>query len=134
MIKVQNQKGIAAVTKKKETVDEFMTKLDHPRKAEVQAVRDIIKGVDQNITEEIKWNAPSFSYKDYIATFNLRATQHVHLIFHNPAIASVKSEILEGDYPDRRMTYFADMDDVKAKQNALEYVVRELMKTMDKTG
>jgi uncharacterized protein YdhG (YjbR/CyaY superfamily) len=132
MIKAQNQKGIAAVTKKKETVDEFMAKLDHPRKAEVQAVRDIIKSVDQNITEEIKWSAPSFSYKDYIATFNLRATQHVHLIFHNPAIASINSEILEGDYPDRRMTYFSDMADVKAKQPALEYIVKVLLKTMDK--
>jgi uncharacterized protein YdhG (YjbR/CyaY superfamily) len=117
---------------KKETVDEFMAKLDHPLKAEVQAIREIIKGVNPNITEQIKWVAPSFSYKDYIATFNLRATQHVHLIFHNPAIASVKSDILEGDYRDRRMTYFSSMDDVKAKQAALEYVVNELIKLMDK--
>src|SRR5262245_40733296 len=116
---------------KKETVDEFMAKLEHPFKAEVQAIREIIKGVNPSITEEIKWVAPSFSYKNYIATFNLRAQQHVHLIFHNPAIASIKSDILQGDYPDRRMTYFSSMDDVKAKQAALEYVVNELIKAMD---
>jgi uncharacterized protein YdhG (YjbR/CyaY superfamily) len=119
------------MAKKRETVDDYMSRLDHPFKAEVQAVREIIKGVNPNITEQVKWNAPSFSYKDYIATFNLRAQQHVHLIFHNPAIASIRSELLEGDYPDRRMTYFADMDDVKAKQAALEYVVNELVKAMD---
>lgn len=118
--------------KNKETVDEFMDKLDHPFKAEVQAVREIIKGVNQNITEQIKWNAPSFSYKDYIATFHLHAKQHVHLIFHNPAIASIKSEILEGNYPDRRMVYFSDMNDVKAKKTALEHVVKELVNVMDK--
>ena len=117
--------------KSKETVDEYMDKLDHPLKAEVQAVRDIIKGVSPHITEQVKWNAPSFSYKDYIATFNLRATHHVHLIFHNPDIASIHNPILEGDYPDRRMTYFTDMNDVNAKRDALEEVVRTLVQRMD---
>jgi uncharacterized protein YdhG (YjbR/CyaY superfamily) len=117
--------------KNKETVDEFMDKLDHPFKAEVQAVREIIKGVHPGITEQIKWSAPSFRYKDYIATFNLRASQHVHLIFHNPAIASIQSEILEGDYRDRRMTYFVDMNDVEAKKSALEQVVKALIQVMD---
>jgi uncharacterized protein YdhG (YjbR/CyaY superfamily) len=105
--------------------------LDHPLKAEVEAVRDIIKGVDPRITEQVKWNAPSFSYKDYIATFNLRAQQHVHLIFHNPDIASIQSEILEGNYPDRRMTYFMDRQDVEARRPALEYVVKSLIQRMD---
>jgi hypothetical protein len=117
--------------KPKETVDEYMAKLDHPYKAEVEAVRAIIKGVNPKIVEEVKWNAPSFSYKDYIATFNLRATQHVHLIFHNPAIASIQSDILRGEYPDRRMVYFADMQDVEAKKTQIEYVVRSLIETMD---
>ena len=120
-----------ATKKPKETVDEFMVKLDHPLKAEVQALRDIIKGVSPSITEQIKWNAPSYRYKDYIATFNLRATQHVHLIFHNPAIASIQSDILEGDYPDRRMVYFADMNDVTARKTALEQVVNKLVNLMD---
>jgi uncharacterized protein YdhG (YjbR/CyaY superfamily) len=120
-----------AMAKKTENVESYMEKLDHPLKAEVQALRDIIKGVNENITEQIKWNAPSYRYKDYIATFNLRATHHVHLIFHNPVIASIESEILEGNYPDRRMVYFTDMNDVNAKKAAVEYVVQELMKRMD---
>ena len=118
--------------RQQETVDTFMEKLDHPFKAEVQAIREIIKDVHPNITEEIKWNAPSFSYLDYLVTFNLRPTHHVHMIFHNPNIASIESEILEDDYPDRRMAYFASMDEVKAKRDALEYVVNELVKVMDK--
>ena len=121
------------MAKKKESVDEYMARLEHPFKAEVQVLRDIIKGVSSHIAEEVKWNAPSYRYKDYICTFNLRATQHVHLIFHNPNIASIHSDILEGNYPDRRMTYFASMDDVKAKQAALEYVVRTLVDGMDKS-
>ncbi len=116
---------------KMEQVDEFMQKLDHPLKAEVQQVREIIKGVNKGITEEIKWNAPSFSYKGYMVTFNLRARQHVHLIFHNPEVVHLKSAILEGDYPTRRMTYFADMKDVQTKKAELIRVVKQLVKVMD---
>ena len=120
--------------KPKQTPDEFMASLDHPFKAEVQTLRDIIKGVHPEITEQVKWNAPSFSYKDYLATFNLRATQHVHLVFHNPQIAQIKSAILEGNYPDRRMAYFADMEDVHARKAALEDVIRGLIALMDQSA
>jgi uncharacterized protein YdhG (YjbR/CyaY superfamily) len=73
--------------KKKVAVQEFIDTLDHPLKSEVQRIRETIKGVNPDITEEIKWNAPSFSYKgNYLVTFNLRATQHVHLVFHNSEI------------------------------------------------
>jgi hypothetical protein len=112
-------------------VDTFMDELDHPFKAEVQAVREIILNVDQNITQEVKWKAPSFSYKGYMATFNLWAREHVHLIFHNGAILSNESGLLEGNYPDRRMVYFKDMGDVKSKRVALEGLIRQWIKLMD---
>lgn len=115
----------------KQTVDEFMEQLDHPFKAEVQAVRAIILGVSPSITEQIKWNAPSFRQKDYIATFNLWAQDCVHLVFHNPRIAGIRIKILEGHYPDRRMVYFYDMQDVHEKRAELEAVVRELVTLMD---
>jgi uncharacterized protein YdhG (YjbR/CyaY superfamily) len=110
-------------------VNEFMDKLDHPFKAEVQVVRDIIKGVDKDIAEEVKWKAPSFNYKgEYLVTFNLREEKRIHLVFHNPMIARVKSELLEGDYADRRMVYFVNMQDVKANKSALEKVLKGLIK------
>ena len=112
-------------------VDEYMAQLDHPLKAEVQALRALIKSVSPNITEEVKWVAPSFSYKGYLATFNLRARQHVHLIFHNGAILGDKSGLLQGDYKDRRMAYFTDMADVQAKQAALVKAIKTWIKLMD---
>jgi hypothetical protein len=117
---------------KTDEVDAFMQTLDHSFKAEVQAMRKIIKGVNKNITEQIKWAAPSFSYKGYMVTFNLWAKQHVHLVFHNGAILSNKSGLLEGDYPDRRMAYFSSMKDIKAKQPALEAAIKEWVKLKDK--
>jgi hypothetical protein len=112
-------------------VDAYLAELDHPLKAEVQALRDIIKGVHPSITEEVKWVAPSFSYKGYLATFNLRARQHVHLIFHNGAILGDTSGLLQGEYVDRRMAYFTDMDDVRAKAGALVKCIERWIKLMD---
>ena len=116
---------------KTEEVNEFMEKLDHPFKAEVQAVRNIIKNMNSDITEQIKWAAPSFSYKGYMVTFNLWAKQHVHLVFHNGAILSNENGLLHGDYPDRRMAYFSGMDEVLAKKSALEDAVAKWVKLKD---
>src|SRR5215216_882385 len=114
-------------------VDEFIHKLDHPFKAEVQAIRDIIKNVNKDITEEIKWNAPSFRYKgEYLVTINLWEKGHIHLVFHNPMISKVKSKLLEGDYDHRRMAYFYDKKDVKTKKSTLEKVLKDLIKLQKK--
>jgi len=110
-------------------VDAFMKELDHPLKAEVETIRGIIKGVNKDITEEIKWKAPSFSYEGkYLMTFNLRDRKRIHLVFHNPMIPRIKSHLLEGDYVDRRMTYFANMKDIRANKAELERVLKQLVK------
>lgn len=110
-------------------VDEFMEKLDPPLKEEVQTIRDIIKNVNKDITEEIKWKAPSFSYNgEYLVTFNLWEKEHIHLVFHNPEISKVKSKLLEGDYDHRRMGHFSDKDDIKTKKAVLEKVLKDLIK------
>ena len=112
-----------------EEVNEFMDELNHPLKAEVGMIRAIIKNVNKDITEQIKWKAPSFSYQcEYLVTFNLRTIEYIHLVFHNPMIAQVLSKLLEGDYKDRRMAYFADTNDIKAKKPILEKALKDLIK------
>ena len=111
------------------SVDAFMAALDHPMKAEVQTVRAIIQGVDPRITEEIKWNAPTFSYKGYLVTLDLHAPQ-LRLVFHNGAILADPEGILKGAWPDRRLTTLASMAEVEACRAALEGVVREWIRVM----
>ena len=123
------KKKKASPVSRTDKVDEFLENPSHPLKAEVEAVRSIIKGVNKYINEEIKWKAPSFNYKgEYLVTFNLRDEKRVHLVFHNPMISKVKSKLLEGDYADRRMAYFADMQDIMAKKSALEKALKDLIK------
>ena len=108
-----------------EQVIDWMNKLEHPLKAEIDAVRKIIKESDNTIHERIKWNASSYYTSADIVTFNHRATEHVHLIFHHPAIVKIKSTLLEGDYKDRRMVYLPDMKAVKANKKELQRIVKE---------
>ena len=110
-----------------------MDSLDHPFKAEVQMVREIIKSVNKDITEQIKWNAPSFSYKgESLVTFNLWEKKRIHLVFHNPMISKVKSQLLEGDYDHRRMAYFADQSAIQAKRPTLEKALKDLIRLQNK--
>jgi uncharacterized protein YdhG (YjbR/CyaY superfamily) len=114
-------------------VDAYMKKLKHPFKTEVEMIRKIIKGVNRDIAEQVKWEAPSFSYHgEYLVTFNLRERERIHLVFHNPMIAKVKSRLLEGDYHHRRMAYFLGKSDIKAKQAALVKALKDLIKLQKK--
>jgi uncharacterized protein YdhG (YjbR/CyaY superfamily) len=111
-------------------VDKFMADLKHPLKDAVEEVRNVIKSVDENITEQIKWAAPSFSYKkEYMVTFNLRREDVIHLVFHNEHISKVDNDLLEGDYVDRRMMYIdpKDMDKVKPE---LIRIIKELIEML----
>lgn len=74
-------------------VDEFMARLEHPFKAEVETLRRLILAVDPSIAEGIKWNAPSYrttsrrttdsrTTSEYFATTHLRVKDGIGLILH----------------------------------------------------
>jgi hypothetical protein len=107
-------------------VEAYFREIDHPFKAEMEAVRAIILGVSDKISERIKWNAPSFFYKEDLGAFNPRATEYAHLILLFPGGAGMddKSTLLEGNHKDRREAKFHSLDDVKTKKRALEKLVK----------
>ncbi len=116
-----------------DAVADYMKALKHPLKKEMEAVRAIIKDANSKIMERIKWNAPSYYYQQDIVTFNHRTPLHVHLVFHHPYIVQIKSSLLEGDYKDRRMTYFKDMKSVNENKSELQRIMNELIKMIDNT-
>ena len=67
-------------------VEGYLAVLDHPRKAEVVALRRLILAADRGITERIKWNAPSFGVGgDDRVTMRLAPKGQVQLVFHRGA-------------------------------------------------
>jgi hypothetical protein len=105
-------------------VDAWVTAYDNPQKDLVMAVRDVILGADERVTETIKWQAPTFVYKGNIASFYPKARQHVSLMFHTGASLPDPTGLLEGTGDTSRVAKFADAADLEAKRQALEDLVR----------
>jgi len=116
-----------------EQVSEWMNKLDPEMKPAIDAVREIIKAAGAKLSERIKWNAPSYYYKEDIVTFGpARSKDKIILVFHHPNIVKIKSALLEGDYKGRRLVYFDSLSEIKSGKKELERIIDESVKMMDK--
>lgn len=119
----------------KVTVDEFIEQLEHPFKAEVQAVRTIILKADRRIQERVKWNAPSFYYGKDLAAFNLHAKDCAQLVLLFPnGLVDDPTGVLEGEFKDRRWVKFYSGADVKKKSAALRSIIDLWVKLVEQQG
>jgi hypothetical protein len=115
-----------------EQVRLYMENVTHNLKAEMELVRKIIKATDKRISERIKWNAPSYYYLQDMVTFGPVKGEKILLVFHHPYIVKIKSDLLEGDYKDRRLMYFEDMKAIKANKKELTRIMTELVSAQEK--
>lgn len=124
---------IAPIESGAAVVDAYMRDVDHPFKAEMQAARAIILGASKKLAERIKWNAPSFYYKEDLGAFNPRATEFAHLILLFPGGLGIppKSKLLEGQQKDRREVKFHSVADVESKKRALTKLVKDWVALRD---
>jgi uncharacterized protein YdhG (YjbR/CyaY superfamily) len=105
-------------------VDGWMAKYDNPQKPLVQSVREAILAADPRVSECIKWQAPTFTYKGNIASFFPKAKQHVSLMFHKGATIPGSFSILEGDAAEGRTVKVVDAVDLEAKRAELSGIIR----------
>ena len=126
-------------------VDAYMRDLQHPLKDMAEALRQIILSANKEIGEEVKWNNPTFfyagamrpfnpkEYKRYLIVLNLHKKDHIMLVFPSGAKIEDTSGLLIGDYADgRRLALFYGIDEVKAKEKALQKVIKKWLKLLDK--
>jgi hypothetical protein len=73
----------AVLSDKQENVDAFLSALNHPQEGLIQELRATIRSVGPELTEGIKWNAPSYALegKDII-TLNFHYVDYVTIVFH----------------------------------------------------
>lgn len=113
-------------------VDDFMSKLEHPLKAEMEAVRTILNKANSKMEEDVKWGGPSFFYKEDLATFNPRIKNYVALIFHKGELLNIKSDFLEEATKGKVYAKFYSMEDVTANKELIEKMVNTWIELMDK--
>ena len=117
-------------------VDELMVRLEHPHKTAIEALREIMCCADPSIAEGVKWNAPSFRTTEYFATTHLRAKDGIGVILHlgakvreNPSVDVKDPEgLLKWLGKDRAMVSFAGVEEVRARKEAFQAIVRQWIK------
>jgi Domain of unknown function (DU1801). len=114
-----------------EQVEQYLSKLEHLLKAEIEEVRRIVLAADDRLTEHVKWNAPSFCVdgEDRI-TMNLRGRDSFLLVFHRGAKAKQDGFAFRDDTglmawaaADRATVKLGDMNDVQEKRERLAQAV-----------
>lgn len=113
-------------------VDDWFKSYGNPQKDLVQKVRNAILDTDKRITEDIKWQAPTFIYKGNIASFFPKSKKAVSLMFHKGASIPDPSGLLEGDGDVSRVARFTDDGDLDSKKAALQDVIRAWIALQDK--
>ena len=121
-----------------EQVVEFLNALEHPLKNEIEEVRKMVLAADERITEQIKWNAPSFCIgNDDRITFNLQGKGFFRLIFHcgaksksskgNGPIIEDATGLLEWAADDRAIVKLSSMKEIEEKRDKLRELVAKWM-------
>ncbi|HET9450904.1 MAG TPA: DUF1801 domain-containing protein, partial [Aggregicoccus sp.] len=119
-----------------EDVEQFLKALQHPLKPQLQSLRRAILACSADISEHIKWKAPSFCVAgDDRVTFRLHPKGHLQLVFHRGArVKDAKgfrfeddSGLLEWAAADRGVLTLRDAQDVEAKQAAVVRLVQRWM-------
>ncbi len=127
-----------------EAVTHHIQKLEPGLSKIVEEIRQIILSTDKEIGERIKWSNPSFYYTGEMQPFDPKEYKReiivmnlfrgrIMLVFPSGAKVNDTSGLLQGDYKDgRRIIIFKDSKDVKSKERALQNVIKEWLKLVDK--
>jgi len=112
-------------------IDEFVNKLKHPLKAEMEETIKIIRGASNDLEEGIKWGGPSFDYKEPMATMNPRITDYIVFIFHKGELIKDKSGLLEPAPKGKAYLKLHSMKEVKDNKVNIQNIVKTWIKIMN---
>ena len=131
-------------TNLKEVVDLLIDDKPGDLKTIINEIRRIVLEIDPLISEQVKWNSPSFFYtgelkstnaKEYprdIVVLNLNRG-YVLIIFPSGAKIQNHEDFLEGDYKDgRRMLTIKDYNSLIEKQAKLVSAIKQWITQIDK--
>jgi Domain of unknown function (DU1801) len=111
-----------------------LSSLDHPHKDAIVALRQLLLSADPAISEEVKWNAPSFRTSEHFATMHLRGQDSFQLILHLGAKSGRKvpkdaiadpDKLLKWLGPDRASVTFIGAADLTRSSDALVAIVQQ---------
>jgi len=119
-------------------VTDFLDGQNHPLRKEIEQLRIYILSVDNNLMENIKWNAPNYCLdsEDRI-TMKIQPPKNIQLIFHRGAKKQTQTEdkliednskLLIWKENDRAIATFKNMTDINNAETDLVEIVNKWIK------
>lgn len=114
-------------------VEGFLRALEHPHKAGIAHLRALIKSLDARISEEVKWNAPSFKLEEHFATFKLYPPKAIELVLHRGAKKKPLEKpihmpeapgLLKWAAPDRCVLHLASSQQLLARESEIRHLLQ----------
>ena len=116
-----------------QAVIEFLANTQHPLKPGIEDLRRIILAAGVPLTEQIKWNAPSFCFEgEDRMTFKLNSPEAIEIVFHRGAkVKALPAEnliedphgLLKWATTDRAVAKFTSLDEICEREKPLTEVV-----------
>lgn len=116
---------------KPDKIDEFVSKLKHPLKAEIEEAIKIIRDSSDNLEEDVKWGGPSFDYKEPMATMNPRITDYVVFIFHKGELIREGNSLLEPAPKGKAYLKLHSMKEIQDNKEQIQNIVQDWIKIMN---
>lgn len=112
-------------------IDEFVNKLKHPMKAEIEEAIKVIRGASKDLEEDVKWGGPSFDYKEPMATMNPKITEYVVFIFHKSELIKDKTGLLEPASKGKAYLKLHSMKEIEDNKTKIQTIVKDWIKIMN---
>ncbi len=121
---------------KNSQVTEFMDALKHPKRIEIEQLRDFILSANNHLTENIKWNGPNYCFnnEDRITMRVQPIGKQIQLIFHrgakkqeqpNDNLITNKNKMLVWKENDRAIVSFSSLQEIENAKVELTTIITE---------
>lgn len=122
------------MAKNSQNADALVESIKHPQEVIIQRLRSIIKQSSNELSEGVKWNAPSYSLNgNDIITFNFHYKGFVSLVFHtgpkgkdthtNSQLFQDDSKLLEWVADKRAILKIATTEELEQNQHNIEKII-----------
>lgn len=116
-------------------VTTFLDELNHPLRAEIEQLRQIILESVNGLEENIKWNGPNYTFNEEDrVTMKIQPPRQIQLIFHRGAkkLEQPKDKLIQTNAKkllwkenDRAIMAYKTMEDIKTGSSELTDLVQK---------
>ena len=121
-------------------VTNFLDELNHPFRKEIEQLRNLILTANNNLTENIKWNGPNYTFnnQDFL-TMRINPPKKIQLIFHRGTkklqqpenkLIQDTSNLLVWKENDRAIATFNYLSEIKLNKNIVINLVKNWIKNL----